>query len=140
MEALQAIPEVKNNLAREMHEHLHLPDIEAEIRRLEALGLGAPTEDHAPADPDRAGRAQLLLGRTLVVTGTLPTLSRKAAKEAIESAGGKVSGSVSKRTFALVAGEKAGSKLAKANALGVAVVDEATLLGWISGEVPIDVG
>ena len=140
VEALQAIPEVKNNLARKMHEHLHLPDIEAEVRRLEALGLGVAADRDAPDDSDAADAAQPLQGKTLVVTGTLPTLSRKAAKEGIESAGGKVSGSVSKRTFALVAGEKAGSKLAKAGALGVRVVDEATLLGWISGEVPVHVG
>ena len=134
---LEAVPEVKNKLAGAIHAYLHLPDITAELEALEALGLGAapPEEpDTPPAEPS----AQPLAGKSLVVTGTLPTLSRKAAKSTIEGAGGKVSGSVSKRTFALVAGEKAGSKLTKARALGVRVIDEATLLQWASGEVDLD--
>jgi len=65
-----------------------------------------------------------LEGLTFVLTGTLPTLTREAAKEMIESAGGKVSGSVSKKTSYVVAGEEAGSKLDKAQSLGVAVLDE----------------
>ncbi len=68
-----------------------------------------------------------LAGRTLVLTGTLPTLTREAAKEMIEAAGGKVAGSVSKKTDYVVAGADAGSKLEKAQALGVAVIDEARL-------------
>lgn len=76
-----------------------------------------------------AGR---LAGKVFVLTGTLPSLSREDAKALIEAAGGKVSGSVSKKTDYVVAGEEAGSKLEKAQALGVAVIDEAqlqTLLG-----------
>jgi DNA ligase (NAD+) len=69
-----------------------------------------------------------LEGLTFVLTGTLPTLTRELAKEKIESAGGRVSGSVSKKTSYVVAGEEAGSKLDKATSLGVAVVDEAGLL------------
>jgi len=68
-----------------------------------------------------------LEGLTFVLTGTLPTLTREAAKEMIESAGGHVSGSVSKKTSYLVAGEEAGSKLDKAQSLGVPVLDEAGL-------------
>jgi DNA ligase (NAD+) len=68
-----------------------------------------------------------LEGLTFVLTGTLPLLTREAAKEMIESAGGKVSGSVSKKTDYVVAGEEAGSKLDKAVALGVKVLDEAGL-------------
>jgi DNA ligase (NAD+) len=67
-------------------------------------------------------------GKTFVITGTLPTLSRDAAKALIESHGGKVSGSVSKKTGYVVAGADPGSKLAKAEELGVAVIDEAGLL------------
>jgi DNA ligase (NAD+) len=67
-------------------------------------------------------------GKVLVLTGTLPTLSRDAAKELIEAAGGKVSGSVSKKTDFVVAGAEAGSKLEKAQALGVSVIDEVQLL------------
>jgi DNA ligase (NAD+) len=69
-----------------------------------------------------------LEGLTFVLTGTFPSLSREEAKEKIEAAGGKVSGSVSKKTNYVVAGEEAGSKLAKAQELGVAVIDEAGLL------------
>jgi DNA ligase (NAD+) len=67
-------------------------------------------------------------GKTVVVTGTLTQMGRKEAKEAIEAAGGKASGSVSAKTDFLVAGEKAGSKLAKAQSLGVTVLDESTFL------------
>ena len=72
-----------------------------------------------------------LSGKTLVLTGTLPTMSRDAAKELIEAAGGKVSGRVSKKTDFVVAGAEAGSKLDKAQALGVTILDEAGLLGLL---------
>ena len=67
-------------------------------------------------------------GKTFVLTGTLPTLKRDEAKKIIEDNGGKVSGSVSKKTDFVVAGEEAGSKLTKANELGVKVIDEAEFL------------
>ena len=64
---------------------------------------------------------------TFVITGTLPTLGRDAAKDLIEAAGAKVSGSVSKKTSYVLAGSEAGSKLDRARELGVAVIDEAAL-------------
>ena len=92
------------------------------VEQLRACGIrweeGAPTSD-APKP---------LAGKTFVLTGTLPTLGRDAAKDLIEAAGGKVSGSVSKKTHFVVAGTEAGSKLDKANELGVTVLDEAALL------------
>ena len=72
-------------------------------------------------------RPKPLLGKTLVLTGTLPGLSRDEAKDLIETAGGKVSGSVSKKTHYVVAGDEAGSKLDKARELGIPVLDEAGL-------------
>jgi DNA ligase (NAD+) len=68
-----------------------------------------------------------LSGQTFVITGTLPTLSRDEAKDLIEAAGGKVAGSVSKKTHFVVAGAEAGSKLDRAQELGVAVLDETGL-------------
>ena len=69
-----------------------------------------------------------LAGKTYVLTGTLPTLSREEATELIESAGGRVTSSVSKKTDAVVAGVEAGTKLDKAKALGVEIIEEAELL------------
>jgi DNA ligase (NAD+) len=74
-----------------------------------------------------------LSGKTVVLTGTLPTLSREEAKEMLESAGAKVAGSVSKKTDYVVAGAEAGSKLDKARELGVAVLDEDGLRGLLAG-------
>ncbi len=77
---------------------------------------------------EKKQRSTQLADLTFVLTGTLPTLTRDEAKARIEAAGGKVSGSVSKKTSYVVAGEEAGSKLDKAQALGVPVLDEAGLL------------
>ena len=71
-----------------------------------------------------------------MLTGTLPTLGRDTAKDMLEAAGAKVSGSVSKKTSYVVAGAEAGSKLAKAEELGVPVLDEAGMLALLSGERP----
>ncbi len=79
-------------------------------------------------------KATPLTGKTFVLTGTLPTLRREQAQAMIESAGGKVSGSVSKKTSYVVAGDEAGSKLAKAAELGVPVIDEAALMKLL--EIP----
>jgi DNA ligase (NAD+) len=85
------------------------------------IARGASTRDEAPDDSDLP---QVLEGRTFVVTGTMEGFTRDDAKAAIVARGGKVTGSVSSRTDALIAGVKAGSKLAKADSLGVRVLDE----------------
>jgi DNA ligase (NAD+) len=95
------------------------------VERLRGFGLTFTAE--------RKVRGTALAGLTFVLTGTLPTLTRDQAKERIESAGGKVSGSVSKKTSYVVAGEEAGSKLATAEKLGVPVMDEAGLLALLEG-------
>jgi DNA ligase (NAD+) len=84
--------------------------------------------------PAGEGSAGPLEGKTLVVTGTLEGFSRPEAEEAIRAAGGKPAGSVSKKTDYLVAGESAGSKLAKAQELGVPVLDEAAFRRILAGE------
>src|SRR3546814_9353673 len=82
---------------------------------------------HAVPEAVPAGAGQRLAGKTLVLTGTMPNWTRDEATRHVLAAGGKVSGSVSKKTAYLVAGEEAGSKLAKAQELGVPVLDEAGL-------------
>ena len=77
-----------------------------------------------PGSGEGSGDAGPLAGKTVVVTGTLAGMDREAAEEAIRAAGGRASGSVSKKTSYVVAGENAGSKLAKATDLGVPVLDE----------------
>jgi DNA ligase (NAD+) len=84
-----------------------------------------------PAGAGVADTPQPLAGKTLVLTGSLPTMGRDQAQALIEAAGGKVSGSVSKKTFAVVAGAEAGSKLAKAQELGILILDEVQLLALL---------
>jgi DNA ligase (NAD+) len=91
------------------------------IGRLERSGLTF-------TEPGAAGGDGALAGKTYVLTGTLPTISRPEATKLIEGAGGRVAGSVSRKTDAVVAGEEAGSKLEKAKELGVEVIDEDELL------------
>lgn len=99
---------------------------------IEKLGVAGLQFSIAP-DVEQPG-SRLLGGLTFVITGTLPTLTRDEATTFIERHGGKVSGSVSKKTNYLVAGESAGSKLDKARELGVTILDEDALKGLISGD------
>ena len=84
-------------------------------------------------EAEAAGSVEGVAGKTFVLTGTLPTLGRDEARDLIEKAGGKVSGSVSKKTDYVVAGEEAGSKLTKAQELGIAILDEAGLRKLLGG-------
>ncbi len=119
-EELEAVNEVGPRVAQAITEFFAEPKNRALVERLREAGLTFTAEKRMTTST--------LEGLTFVLTGTLPNLTREAAKEKIESAGGKVSGSVSKKTSYVVAGEEAGSKLDKANSLGVTVVDEAGLL------------
>ncbi len=99
------------------------------VEQLRAAGIGWDESDGTAADRP----PQPLAGKTFVLTGTLPTLTREDAKERIEAAGGKVAGSISKKTHFVVAGAEAGSKLDKARELGIALLDEAGLLALLAG-------
>ena len=96
------------------------------VEQLRACGVSWPEGEPAARAP------QPLSGKTFVITGTLPSLSRDAARDRVEAAGGKVAGSVSKKTDFVVAGTEAGSKLTKAQELGVAIIDEAALLAMLA--------
>jgi DNA ligase (NAD+) len=121
---LQQAEEVGPKVSRSIHLFFQEKHNHALIEKLRAAGF-----NFTHAVKKRAGGP--LHGMTLVLTGTLPSLAREEAKLRIEAAGGKVAGSVSKKTSYLVAGEEAGSKLDKARELGVAVIDEARLLAMI---------
>ena len=119
--ALQQVPDVGPVVAASITRFFAEPHNAEVIRQLRAAGVhwteGAP----APAVDSP------IAGKTFVLTGTLPTLTRDEAKDLIEAHGGKVSGSVSKKTDYVVAGAEAGSKLEKAQALGVSILDESQL-------------
>ena len=99
------------------------------LENLKTFFAQTPSENQDETVSD--GLNEAVAGKTFVLTGTLPTLKRDQAQALIEAAGGKVSGSVSKKTDYVVAGEAAGSKLGKANALGVAVLSEEELLAML---------
>jgi len=125
-EQLQAVPDIGPVVATAVREYLDQPQNQALIRELAAAGLNMEAPITASSTPGP------LSGKTFVLTGTLPTLSREAATEAIQSRGGKVTGSVSKKTDYVVAGADPGSKLAKAEALGISVLDEAAFRSLVS--------
>lgn len=123
-EQLLAVRDVGPVVARSIRTFFDQPHNREVVEQLRAAGV-TWTEHEPSAAADAATLP--LFGKTLVLTGTLPTLSREEAKALIEEAGGKVAGSVSKKTHYVVAGEEAGSKLEKAQTLGVPVLDEAGL-------------
>lgn len=124
-EELIAIDEVGDIVARSIVEFFSFPENIQMIDRLLEAGVN-PEEQQAKAEG-------VLTGKTLVVTGTLPTLSRQQAEQMIRDHGGIAASSVSKKTDYLVCGEKAGSKLEKAQKLGVPVIDEAELFRMVNG-------
>jgi DNA ligase (NAD+) len=124
LEQLQAAPEVGPKVAESVYRFFREPRNIELIERLSAAGLRFNHQSKRPSDGP-------LAGLTFVLTGTLPTLTRDQAKRLIESSGGKVTGSVSKKTNYVVAGGDPGSKLAQALALGVRTLDEEQLLDLI---------
>jgi DNA ligase (NAD+) len=118
---LQAVGDIGPVVAAAVRAYLDEPKNVALIRQLQQAGL------KMDAPLAAAGAPGPLSGKTFVLTGTLPAMSREEATEAIQSRGGKVTGSVSKKTNYVVAGADPGSKLAKAETLGIAILDEAGL-------------
>ena len=132
VEQLLQVPDVGPVVAQSLHTFFQQPHNREVVEQLRACGVTWP--EGAPAE--RA--PQVLAGKTVVLTGTLPTLSRDAAKDMLEAAGAKVAGSVSKKTSYVVAGEDAGSKLARAQELGVPVLDEAGMLALLAAPSPTE--
>ncbi len=124
-EALMQVPDVGPVVAQSIAQFFAEPHNREVVEQLRAGGV-AWTE----TAPQRK-QLGLLAGKTFVLTGTLPNMTRDEAKDRIEAAGGKVAGSVSKKTDYVVAGAEAGSKLVKAQELGITILDEASLLGLL---------
>jgi len=120
-DAIEAVHGIGPIIAASVHDYFTDPHVQRLLDRLTTYGVNT-------VEPQKAEVSSVFKGLTVVVTGTLPTLSRNEAKELIQSAGGKVTDSVSKATSLVVVGADAGSKLDKARALGTEVIDEAELL------------
>ncbi|MDP3615665.1 MAG: helix-hairpin-helix domain-containing protein, partial [Rubrivivax sp.] len=119
VEQLLQVDDVGPVVAQSVHTFFQQPHNREVVDQLRAAGISwAESDGKADTAP------QPLAGQTFVLTGTLPTLSRDEAKDLIEAAGGKVSGSVSKKTHYVLAGAEAGSKLDKARELGITLLDE----------------
>ena len=125
---LLQVPDVGPVVAESIHTFFRQPHNREVVEQLRAVGVHWPEGEPAPA------ALLALAGKTFVLTGTLPTLSRDDAKAMLEAAGAKVAGSVSKKTSYVVAGEEAGSKLDKARELGVPVIDEGGMRALLGGE------
>jgi DNA ligase (NAD+) len=124
-EQIEETPGVGPKMAQRIHSQLQDEQMQGLIRDLEDQGLQFREEGPPPGE----GR---LAGKTFVLTGTLPALTREEATEMITRAGGRVTGSVSRKTDYLVAGESPGSKLAQAERMGVEVIGEDGLRALIS--------
>ncbi|MFZ5854301.1 MAG: NAD-dependent DNA ligase LigA [Chloroflexota bacterium] len=129
---LTEVPGVGEIVAASIREWFADPATGDELEELAAVGVEAERPVVRPAGPVGGP----LAGKTVVVTGTLESFSRQEAEEAIRAAGGHPAGSVSRKTDYVVAGEGAGSKLARAQELGVPVLDEAAFRRLLAGEAP----
>ena len=123
-ESITAIYGIGTEIAQSLQQWFSNPANQQLLDDLRGQGFRFAQDDNNQKHPSVAASEQHLKGLTFVLTGTLPTLSRSEAKERIEARGGKVTGSVSKKTDYLVAGEEAGSKLTKATTLGIKILNE----------------
>lgn len=127
--ALEAVPDVGPKIAESLREYFRQASNRNLIARLQAAGVRMTKLDDTPTDARGA-----LVGKRVVITGSLASMSRKEAEEAVRQAGGVPASSVSRNTDLVVAGEKAGSKLDKARELGIQVLDEPGFLQLLKGE------
>ena len=130
-EELEQIEDVGSITAKAVRAYFDNGQNREILRRLQDAGVRMELSGEEKAESARRAQEGALSGLTFVITGTLPSMDRKAAAALIEKNGGKVSGSVSKKTDYLLAGEAAGSKLTKAQSLGVSVISESDLLSMI---------
>jgi DNA ligase (NAD+) len=131
-EAISELHGIGPEITQSLQQWFNTPANQALVQQLRDVGLSlASSEQERQNLASRSSVDGVLAGQTVVLTGTLPSMSRTQAKELIEAAGGKVSGSVSKKTSFVLAGEEAGSKLEKANKLGISVIDEAGLIALL---------
>ena len=137
-DALTAVQGIGGEIAQSLQQWFATSANQELLNGLQAMGLSLAASEQELAGAAARERDGHLNGQTFVLTGTLPNLSRSQAQALIEAAGGKVSGSVSKKTHYVVAGEEAGSKLSKAEALGVPVLDEASLQQLVAANGPSD--
>ena len=128
-ESIEAIYGIGEEIAQSVFEWVRVPANQALVQQLQLSGLQF-SQPSFNTDPDNYN--QIFSGKTFVITGTLPNLKRDEAKKIIEQAGGKVTSSISKKTDYLLLGENAGSKLAKAEKLGIAKLSVAELLDFLS--------
>lgn len=129
-ESIEAIYGIGEEIAQSVFEWVRVPTNQLLIQQLQASGLKFSSSPAVDNNSNNSSK-QIFSGKTFVITGTLPSLKRDEAKKAIEQAGGKVTGSVSKKTDYLLLGENAGSKLAKAEKLGVNLLSEAELINLL---------
>ena len=132
IETLEELPDFGEITARSLHEHLAADSTRDAFRRLSDAGVSLASELHRdPEDDDATVVESPFAGKTIVITGTFEAFGRKELAERLEGLGATVTGSVSKKTDLVVAGEKAGSKLKKAADLGIETWDEARLLSGL---------
>ena len=128
VETLEELPDFGEITARSLHEHLATPPTRDAFRRLAEVGVSLVSELHRDPEDDVEPVESPFTGKTVVITGTFEAFGRKELAERLEGLGATVTGSVSKKTDLVVAGEKAGSKLKKAADLGIETWDEARLV------------
>ena len=133
VETLEDLPDFGEITATSLHEHLASEPTRESFRRLVESGVSLQSDLYRPPGEETEAVASPVAGKTVVITGTLESTGRKELGERLEALGATITGSVSKKTDLLIAGEKAGSKLKKAEDLGLEIWDEPRLIAELDG-------